>query len=298
MKINYSDTNILIELSKKVHGNKYDYSLLIPTCNREKIKIICPIHGIFEQRIYMHIFRKQGCSKCEGLNMTNQEFLKQSKIIHNDNYSYENTKFISKKNNVIIKCKIHGYFEQNPYLHLKGHGCPKCAGCKISNKEEFVEKSNKIHNNKYDYSLVNYKNAITHVKISCKKHGVFEQTPNKHLSGKGCPICCESKGERKIRLFLKKQNIEFISEKKFDGCEYKKQLRFDFYLPNKNCCIEFDGEQHYQLYKFEKTTEKLEIRKKRDQIKNIYCQENNIKLHRIKYNDNLIEKLTEILNDH
>lgn len=245
----------------------------------------------------MHIIREQGCPKCKGYNMTNDEFIEKSIKIHDNKYKYDDTFYKSKKDTVKIYCNEHGYFEQMPYLHLKGCGCPYCAGCARSNNEEFIIKANKIHNNIYDYSKVNYKNAKSKIEIICKKHGSFWQTPNKHLTGRGCPKCKNSKSENFIKKYLKNNNIKFKQQQKFDGCKYKRNLYFDFYLPEKNICLEYDGEQHFINFRYKKDDkEKLEIRKIRDNIKNIYCKENNIKLYRIKYTDKIEEKLNDILN--
>ena len=113
---------------------------------------------------------------------------------------------------------------------------------------KFVEKARKIHGNKYDYSKVNYINAQTKVKITCPEHGEFWQKPNNHLNGKSCPLCSESHGEREIRKLLDKYGIRYEREKTFDDLNGigGGQLRFDFYLPDHNMCIEFDGEQHRQ----------------------------------------------------
>lgn len=297
MKIDYSDVEQLIYYSRKVHGNKYDYSLLTPSSNREKSTIICPEHGPFEQRIYMHIFRKQGCPKCEGLNMTNDEFINKSLKIHKNRYTYPRTVFTGKRKNVIITCEEHGDFPQKAYLHLKGVGCPYCAGCAKSDNDEFIKKSNKIHNNLYDYSNSDYKNARTPVEIICKKHGPFWQTPNKHLMGHGCQKCFCSKGELLIERLLKINKINYIPQKVFKDCFYKRNLKFDFYLPDYNICIEYDGEQHSINYRFEKDMERLKVRKIRDQIKNIYCEEKGIKFYRINYNDNIEQKLNVILSE-
>ena len=298
MKIDYKNVDNLIKLSREIHKDKYDYSLLIPTCNREKIKIICPDHGIFEQKIYMHIFRKQGCPKCEGLNMTNDEFIKQSEIKHKNKYLYDKTQFTYKDENVIIKCLIHGYFEQNSYLHLKGHGCPKCAGCKISNTEEFINKAQKVHNKKYNYSLVDYKNTKTKVKIICKYHGEFIQNPNHHLRFEGCPKCSNSKNESLIEWYLIHNKINYEIQKKFDGCKYKRNLKFDFYLPKINTCVEYDGEQHFKkCERWKDNDSHLNVRIVRDQIKNDFCEKNNIKLFRIKYDDNVFEKMDILKNE-
>lgn len=103
--------------------------------------------------------------------------------------------YINTRTKVIITCSIHGDFEQSASSHLQGCGCPNCAHNLKYTKNSFIEKANKIHFNKYDYSLVNYINSKLKVKIICFEHGIFEQTPNHHLSNGGCPICAYSKGE-------------------------------------------------------------------------------------------------------
>lgn len=275
------------------HNHKYDYLLVNYINNGTKVKIICPIHGEFEQTPKNHL-KGQGCPMCVGKNYNTKTFIKESKKIHNNKYDYKKTIFINKRKKVKIICPIHGEFEQISYLHLKNHGCPKCAGCKKSNTNEFIKKSNKIHNHKYNYSLVDYINAKTKVKIICSIHGEFEQTPNKHLLNRGCPKCVKSKSEIFINKFLIKKNIKFEEQKTFKKCKYKKQLKYDFYLPKYNTCIEYDGEQHFKKYRFEKNDDKLNIRKKRDEIKNQYCVKNNINLFRISYNDNIKIKIKEI----
>lgn len=92
-----------------------------------------------------------------------------------------------------------------------------------------------------------------------------------------------SKGEIKISNVLKSLNLNFEREKRFKNCKNKKELRFDFYLPDYNCCIEYDGIQHFQECSL--CTDTLEDRKYRDNIKNQYCRDNNIKLIRISYID-------------
>lgn len=293
--MDYTNIDNLIILSNEVHCHKYDYSLLGITNNREKSKIICPIHGIFHQRIYMHIVRKQGCPKCVGLKLSQNDFINFCNIKHHNTYTYSRTVFKTKKDKITITCKIHGDFNQIAQLHMNGAGCPICAGCAKSNNQEFISKSLKIHGNKYDYSKVNYINAKTKVKIICKKHGEFTQTPNKHLSKQGCPKCFSSKGELMIEDILKNNNINYESQKKFTDCKFKRNLKFDFFLPDLNLCIEYDGGQHFEKYRFEKDEEYLNLRKKRDVIKDIYCKENDIVLYRITYLDDIINKINKII---
>ena len=234
-----------IEKSKKIHNDEYDYSLTNYERNRDKVKIICKKHGVFEQNAAGHL-RGLGCPKCGGKFTHKNILLKRFKDKHNDIYKYhlDRDKYIY-TDYIDIECSKHGKFRQKVMNHLRGSGCQKCGG-KIYNFSDFEKKSNDIHNNKYDYSLSDYKRFDEPVKIICKKHGIFEQKPTNHFSGSGCPICRESKGEIKIRNFLTKNNIKFISQKKFVGCVYKNKLPFDFYLIDYNICIEFNGRQHYE----------------------------------------------------
>ena len=280
----------------KKHGDRFDYSLVEYINNRHKVKIICKKHGVFEQNAQNHL-NGRGCIKCSNCDKKDTEnFIKNAKLIHGDKYDYSLVDYKNRENNVKIICKEHGIFNQKPYAHLRGSICLKCyAKNKCDNREDFINRSEKLHNNIYDYSLVKYKISSEKVKIICKKHGIFMQTPCLHLRGCGCKICKNSSGENKITNFLIDNNIIFEREKRFKNCRNIYPLPFDFYLPKYNYCIEYDGKQHFEKFWFEKNNSNLEIREKLDNIKNIYCQENNIKLYRIKYNDNLIKKLTEIL---
>src|SRR5690606_38083549 len=96
-------------------------------------------------------------------------------------------------------------FEQSPYLHMQGRNCPRCANLEQWKKRkpttsDFIKKAKTKHGNKYEYSLVEYIDAKTKVKINCKDHGVFEQTPNDHINGKGCYHCGRKIVEYGIRL--------------------------------------------------------------------------------------------------
>jgi len=282
---------IFIGRSNVVHNYYYDYSLVDYKKSKEKIQIICPEHGIFEQTPNKHL-SGQKCPFCSGKKLNDEYFIKKSNIVHSNKYDYSLVRYVNNNKKVKIICPEHGIFEQTPSNHMNlKQGCKKCSKKMISNGE-FIKKSNIIHNNKYDYSLTNFTNYRKKIQIICKEHGIFIQTPYAHLNKKqGCPFCNQSKGEIEIFNFLKKLNIKYIYQKKFKNCKNKKLLPFDFYLPEHNCCIEFDGEQHYRPLNFFGGNKRFEEQKLKDNLKNKYCKDNNIKMIRIKYNENIIDKL-------
>ena len=290
-----------IDESKMVHGDKYDYSEVEYVNNKTKVKIICHIHGVFEQTPDKHINSKNGCKKCKNWAKTNV-FNHKNTIInrfiekHGDKYDYSLVNYINNSTKVKIICQIHGEFEQMPNNHLSGNGCPNCGGTKKYVNNEFIDKCKKVHGDKYVYSKVNYVNNRTKVDILCPVHGIFKQTFNKHYKRKnGCPICKESKGEKFIRVFLENNDIEFIPQYRFSDCVNTHTLPFDFYLPKYNTCIEFHGEQHYKPILIFGGEEKLKQQQINDKIKYDYCIKNDIKYICIKYNDDIKKSMNKFL---
>ena len=280
-----------IKNSVKIHGDRYDYSNVDLINCKTKVRIICKEHGIFEQTPNGHY--NNGCPKCGKFSNT-KEFVEKSIIVHGDKYDYTNVNYINNITPVDIICKEHGSFFQKPSHHLQGCNCPVCARDKFKLKEQdFVGKSINVHGNKYDYSKVKIEGG-NKIEILCKKHGSFFQTPDNHQRGKGCPICNESHGEKYIRIYFQQRNIKYIKGKEFDDCKYKRNLKFDFYLPEYNMCVEFDGQQHFHVIEHFGGEKSLIGNKIRDDIKNQYCENNNIRLIRIKYNDNIDDKLSEL----
>ena len=121
--------------------------------------------------------------------LTTTEWIKKAIAVHGDKYSYTNTIYTKAKDPISIVCLEHGVFTQTAQHHISGHGCPKCSNNYNYTNEEFIEKANKVHNNKYTYKNCVYSNNKTKIKITCPVHGEFEQTPDSHLKGYVCPIC-------------------------------------------------------------------------------------------------------------
>jgi hypothetical protein len=216
--------------------------------------------------------------------LTTEDFIEKAKSIHNDKYDYSKSVFLTTRSKIKITCKYHGDFNQKVSNHLNGNGCKKCHF--DNRKQNFIENAKSVHGDKYDYSLVKYEHNESKVKIICPSHGVFEQTAYHHINRKqGCKICKSSIGENIIKKYLDDKNIKYIKECRFDECKNIQPLPFDFYLPDYNICIEYDGIQHYKPLIFfggDKGFNKLKIN---DTIKDNYCKTNNIKLIRIKYTD-------------
>ena len=147
--------------------------------------------------------------------MNTNEFIERANKIHNFKYDYSKTQYIKSRIKVVIICPKHGEFKQTPDNHLHKHGCKLCSIEEQHNKQrkklnEFIEKAQIIHNNKYDYSKVKYVNNHTDICIICPTHGEFTQSPNDHLYGKGCRKCSYESRGLKHRL----TNEEFIAKSK------------------------------------------------------------------------------------
>ena len=300
-------TEEFIERATKVHGDEYDYSLVEYVGAHIKIKIICKEHGIFEQIPSSHL-KYQGCRQCknkvyrETKLKSNKQYLTEIKKIHGDKYEYLSD-YVDEYTKLKIKCKeCDNIFIQKPSKHKSGQGCPICGELKrIESRklslDEFVKRAKEKHDNYYDYSKADYINMHTKIKIICLKHGLFEQTPDNHLSGKGCAKCKKSKGENAISKLLNEHNIIFTQEQKFKDCKDKRELPFDFYLPENNLCIEYDGKQHFTIVDYFGGKDGLKKIQKHDKIKNQYCLDNNIDLIRIRYDEDVSEKLDFLIKN-
>lgn len=294
-RIKYRTSNIetFIKKSKIIHEDKYDYSKFKYTRSHEKSIIICPAHGEFLQDPHIHL-SGSGCPKCSGNFSNLNYFLENSKMKHGNKYDYSKFKYTRSHEKSIIICPKHGEFLQSPSNHLL-YGCPKCAN-NYSDKYHFIEKSKKIHDNKYDYSKVKYVNNKNNIIIICPEHGEFSQRPDNHLSGNGCPICKNSWGERIIYNILNEYNISHVRQKKFKNLKNKNLLRFDFYVPVLNVCIEYDGRQHFYPIDHWGGEAGLKYIQNTDRLKKEYCEKYNIPLLRLTHEDNIEDIKIKLLN--
>jgi hypothetical protein len=174
---------------KKAHGTRYNYSKVNYQDARTSIEIVCSEHGSFFQRPTDHM-RGQGCPKCtRNAKKTQDEVIKQFEKVHGNRYDYSKVHFIDTKTKVAIICPEHGEFEQIPNSHALGRGCDQCGGTADRDQESVVDHFETVHGNKYDYSKFEYSGRKIKSVIICNEHGEFEQTPDTHIRGRGCPKC-------------------------------------------------------------------------------------------------------------
>lgn len=291
--------------ARKVHKNKYDYSKVNYIDSHNKIEIICPIHGSFYQTPGSHL-SGCGCPKCSAnklsskLSDNTEQFIKKAREIHGDKYDYSKVDYINSKTKVIIICPKHGEFEISSHSHLCGNGCKKCNREKkqLKSLQSFITRSNQIHNFKYDYSKFKYINSKTKSTIICPVHGAFYQSADHHLAGKGCPNCIKYKGEEKIKKYLEEHYINYIFQYPINidtNINKTGKTLIDFYLPDYNLFIEYNGKQHYKPVHFYGGELKFEHQQKRDEYVRNYCKENNVILLEIAYNQDIKNKLDEKL---
>lgn len=310
-KYNTMTNDEFIEKARNVHGNKYNYNKTEYKNSTQKVIITCKKHGDFFQKPFTHL-QGSGCPMCKNENLgvgtlrgnkelflTNKTawFIEEAKKIHGDKYLYDKVKYVKSNQNVIITCKKHGDFLQTPNTHLYGRGCELCAKDKLSiefrpSLDEFIEKSNKIHFNRYDYSLVSIPERTSDkVKIICPIHGIYEQIMFLHMRGSGCPKCTKiSKGEEKINDFLHRNNYSYKRQyfiKNENVLCSNKKLFIDFcvFKDNKMIFIEYNGHQHYKSVDYFGGEERYEQQIERDYAVQLYCKEHKIKLITIPYSE-------------
>ena len=188
------------------------------------------------------------------------------------------------------------------YKYLAIHPSEKTIKIRTKRKENSVLRFYEKYDQKNSpFELLEDYIPGNKILCKCKEHNqTFYMTAYNILDGENaCTQCYMSKGELQIQKFLEDKNIDYIPYFRFSDCKDKKPLPFDFYLPDKNILIEYDGEQHFHPVNYEGINdnialENFEIVKMHDKIKTEYCYDHNITLIRISYTD--FENINNILS--
>lgn len=239
-------TQWYIDRAKEIHSGFYSYELVDHIQrNSDRIKIICPVHGVFEQIVSGHINARNGCSKCSGCKKrTREDLMEQFKSVHGDKFIYGDFEYTGNKQKIPIICREHGEFHQGVKEHYMGSGCPKCAKNGKLNRETFLikleEKLGADKVAKLDYSDFEYIGYDIITTVSCPKHGPYETTPHKLMCGYGCKRCV-SNSSNSENEWLDGLNISDLRKQ----CTIRvngKALIVDGYSPSKKTVYEFHGD--------------------------------------------------------
>ena len=272
----YKNITKFINDSNIKFNNKFDYSLVYDQYvdNIVPVEIKCPLHGDFSISPRNHLRSENGCNECKKYNYRLEKknnFIEVSTKIHNGIYDYSLVDYINNETNVKIICPIHNVIEQTPGNHMRGSGCKECYEIRKGDTLRYDvnilrERGNKKYNNKFDYSLVDYKNTDTQVKIICPFHDIFEISPYNHLSSVwGCPQCARDNsntGHNEVIYFIPyiKELLHFTELRTQES--FAKPLdelgaySVDVYLPKYNLVIEYDEPHHYKSTNLPKDKER------------------------------------------
>lgn len=281
----------IIKKFRDVHGNKYDYSKVVYKNKITKVTIICPKHGEFKMEPFRHL-KGIDCRECGILKRAASKRLTPEKILERfrrrwlDVYDYSKadlTKGV--RNKITIVCKKHGEFRLSVLEHFI-RGCKKCSGelkskLQLKTLQHFIDVSNSRHDYKYSYKKSKYKGVHYPIIVTCPIHGDFMCKAGNHMNGSGCPKCKSSRGERAVRIYLKKRKINFVEQ----YCLTHERLPFDFYLTDYDTLIEYDGRQHFDPVHSWGGVEGYRRRKLLDEKKNLLAMQECKILIRVPYTE-------------
>ena len=151
--------------------------------------------------------------------METKAFIIKARQIHGNKYDYSKSVYKTARSKVCVICPDHGEFYIRPNCHISGkQGCKKCGiQQRPQNKpklvESFILDCQKIHGNKYDYSIINYVRNNIKVEIICQTHGSFFQKPNAHLNGQGCPLCGYNHHRSITIIHLQRKYVKYAMPK-------------------------------------------------------------------------------------
>lgn len=265
------------------HQGYYDYTQVDYRGAFVKVTITCPVHGPFLQDPASHL-KGEGCRMCgidrraEQSRLTTEEFVNRAKKAHGNKFDYSETKYLASGLDITFRCQEHGVIHMLPHDHLNSvKGCPSCSHAaageiRRSSFSDFVMKALEVHGDRYEYDESSYVDSKTKTNIICKKHGVFQQSPNGHLGGHGCRSCAGSNGENEVADYLGSLGVELIrwDRSVLSGFE------LDFLMPNEKVAIEYNGLRYHSSWVEETRGRHWVLTHQKD--KQLTCAANGIRL--------------------
>ena len=276
--------------------------------NKTKIKHKCQkCNAIYSQRPDHHL-KGNGCKRC-ALEYT-ATLTRISKTRHEyelyckkHGYDLPLSGFTKSSDYIEFRCNNCGkLYTQRVSSHNSGCSCQICANKKnnsyrnsLKTRKQYRQYIKECEYRNLDPPIEDYVNSNTKINHKCRKGHVYPQLPSSHLSGVGCPICKESKGERFIRTYLDKHNIKYIPQKRFKDLKDKTYLSYDFYLPNYNILIEYQGTQHYSQNEYFGGIKGFKKQQYHDKLKREYAKNNGYKLLELHYSLDTQDKINKYL---
>lgn len=300
----------LIGRLKNKFGNLYEVDKNSVVKATSPIRLNCKTHGWFEG-IIGNLLNSSGCPNCKNekaaairnkqLKLSRREIIKRFKLLHGDNYSYDEMYPDGINSVARIHCPNHGYFEQKVSTHLQGKGCPDCGAeqrriNQLLSQNELYIRLKDVHGGLFIYPPNLGLELRESLPIICREHGIFLQPLRIHLDGNGCSECSQSLGARQVSFWLTEHEINYQVEAHIPAGKKGLPLRADFYLPDHEIYIEYDGEQHFKPIAFFGMDEKTSIsvfneQIERDRAKEKWILDNGFKLLRIRFDQDVMVEL-------
>ncbi|MFA5150860.1 MAG: hypothetical protein WC433_08215 [Candidatus Omnitrophota bacterium] len=290
------------EQAEKILKNNFSNWIFKPFIyqgyRKTRVDYICE-NGHEGNANFANLQQNKGCMKCriiKNANRCRKSYENAIKQLYKKrpNWIFDPFEYKNVQTRIYYTCDK-GHKHHATFLNIiKGRGCPFCSKYKIRRNQEQAELYVQSLRPTWIFDPFIYKGAFTRVYYTCEKGHKHSATIN-NLGRYGCPYCNESIGERIIETILKDKSIKYIRQYRFENCCSKRKLPFDFYLPDYNTCIEYDGELHFKCVKYFGGIKAFRKTKMRDKIKTNYCKNNNIKLVRINYKQR--NNISNILNN-
>ena len=251
-----------VEAAEKVHGDLYDYPNQEFIAVSRKLRIVCKLHGEYQQTGVLHI-SGAGCKRCNlakgTLRYTTETFIEKAREVHaGRGYDYSKTEYKSGHQPIIVICPVHGEYQPEAAEHLSGSECNDCKnfGTRLTTKD-FIRRAKETHGSKYLYDKTEYVYFNEALIITCPKHGDFEQRASGHLKGSGCRRCAAGSNSRKAVQWLEYMQVQtgLAIEHSGNGGEHyieeimpgktRADIRVDGYNAETRTVFEFMGDSYH-----------------------------------------------------
>ena len=306
----------VVERLREVYGDDYDYTRVDYKTKKTLITLRCKKHDIVFSRTFPNLIKGWGCPACNkeqgktwanvvtknyaqsrrSERWTTERFIAESKAYHGEGvFDYSQCHYVNNDTPVtLIRIADGAVVNVLPYEHLRndadygvqryyqGTTDKEKIHLLVRHLEENIETPIYVPMQRIDDTSKRFK-------CVCPMHGEFVTSLAKIRNGNCCPECDgsgESVGERNVRLYLQRKNINFKQEFRIEDKKYfDTYARVDFYLPDLNTMIEFQGEQHYGIANKAIThgSRKWQSQKKRDNHLRRYAADHNVRLIEVPY---------------